>query len=106
MSTALSSLRKSNHSAFSMHAHLIFVTKYRKKILTKKMLDTLEACLKKVCIDFNSHLKEFDGEQDHVHLLIEYTPKLAVARLVNALKGVSSRALRIAFPSIRKVYWK
>jgi putative transposase len=47
-----------------------------------------------------------DGEDDHVHLLVEYPPKLAISSLVNSLKGVSSRLLRQQRPDIRQRYWK
>jgi putative transposase len=47
-----------------------------------------------VCGDFNAELVEMDGEDDHVHLLVAYPPTIAVARLVNSLKGVSARRLR------------
>ena len=47
-----------------------------------------------VCQDFEAELVEFDGEKDHVHLLINYPPKVSVSRLVNSLKGVSSRLIR------------
>ena len=47
-----------------------------------------------------------DGEKDHIHLLIEYPPKLSVSNLVNSLKGVSSRLLRKHLPKIKKHYWK
>ena len=55
-----------------------------------------------VCLGFEAHLVEFDGEGDHVHLLIEYPPKVALSKLVNSLKGVSSRYLRKEFPAISK----
>jgi hypothetical protein len=59
-----------------------------------------------VCIDFESQLVEFDGEDDHVHLLVNYPPKVSVSALVNSLKGVSSRILRQrSYPSIRKKLW-
>ena len=47
-----------------------------------------------VCADFGAELVEMDGEDDHVHLLVAYPPHVAVARLVNSLKGVSARRLR------------
>lgn len=59
-----------------------------------------------VCTDFESKLIEFDGEGDHVHLLINYPPKYSVSKLVNSLKGVSSRLLRKkAYPNIQKALW-
>ncbi|HEK2971885.1 TPA: IS200/IS605 family transposase, partial [Proteus mirabilis] len=50
---------------------------------------------------------EMDGERDHVHLLINYPPKLAISNLVNSLKGVSSRLLRRDRPDIaQRDYYK
>jgi putative transposase len=53
-----------------------------------------------------AELREFNGETDHVHLLVHYPPKVALSRLVNSLKGVSARRLRQEFPAhIRKYLW-
>lgn len=60
-----------------------------------------------ICKKFEAELIEFEGERDHVHLLINYPPKLAISKLVNSLKGVSSRLLRAEFKHhIEKYYWK
>lgn len=59
----------------------------------------------RVCADFDVELVEMDGEEDHVHLLVNYPPKLAVSTLVNSLKGVSSRLLRRDRPDIAKRYY-
>ena len=89
-----------------MHVHLVFVTKYRRKVFTKSILNELKIMFAGICTDFESNLIEFDGEGDHVHLLIEYPPKVAVSRLVNSLKGVSSRLLRKKkYPSIQNALW-
>jgi putative transposase len=101
-----SELRSGRHCVFLMHVHLVFVAKYRKKIFTKKLLKFTEQIFKEVCEDFESHLVEFEGEHDHVHLLVEYPPKVQVSKLVNSLKGVSSRMLRKNFSEIEKNYWK
>jgi putative transposase len=89
-----------------MHIHLVFVTKYRKKIFNKTAVNILNLIFSKLCEDLGASLIEMDGEKDHVHLLIQYPPKLAVSTLVNSLKGVSSRLLRKHLASIRKYYWK
>ncbi len=47
-----------------------------------------------VCVDFESELIEFDGEENHVHLLINYPPKISISKLVNSLKGISSRLIK------------
>jgi putative transposase len=61
------------------------------------MLRLCEATMRKVCADFSAELREFNGQADHVHLLIEYPPKICVSTLVNSLKGVSARRLRAEF---------
>ena len=65
--------------------------------MNDEMLTRCEEVMRKVCEDFGAELKEFNGETDHVHLLVHYPPKVALASLVNSLKGVSSRRLRAEF---------
>jgi putative transposase len=57
-------------------------------VLTAQILHDLRSIFTGVCSDFGSQLVEFDGEDDHVHLLVNHLPKIAVAALVNSLKGV------------------
>lgn len=80
-----------------MHVHLVFVTKYRRGVFSDEMLTRCEEIMRKVCEDFEAELKEFNGEHDHVHLLVHYPPKVAVSKLVNSLKGVSARRIRQEF---------
>lgn len=89
-----------------MHVHLVFVTKYRRNVFTKQVLDDLRVIFTSVCVDFESRLVEFEGEGDHVHLLVEYPPKVPVSKLVNSLKGVSSRLIRKKnYPSVKNALW-
>ncbi len=99
-------LRHGRHCVFALHVHLVFVTKYRKRVFTQKTILTLKEIFHSVCMQFEAELVEFDGESDHVHLLINYPPKITISKLVNALKGVSSRLLRKAHPEIASKYWK
>jgi putative transposase len=98
--------RTGRHCVFALHVHLVFVTKYRRKVLTEESHDTLRTIFAKVCGDFGATLVESNGEDDHVHLLVEYTPTLSLPRLVNSLKGVSSRRLRLLHPDIAERYYK
>ena len=59
-----------------------------------------------VCKDYEVELVEFDGESDHVHLLVNFPPKVSVSKLVNSLKGVSSRLLKKSHPDLVARYWK
>jgi putative transposase len=89
-----------------MHVHLVFVAKYRRRVFDAAAIEALHAIFTEVCRHFAAQLVEMDGEGDHVHLLIEYPPKVPVSSLVNSLKGVSSRLLRQRRPDMRKRYWK
>ena len=89
-----------------MHVHLVFVTKYRRNVFTKEILDALNPIFDAVCNDFEATLLEFDGEDDHVHLWVTYPPKVTISKLVNSLKGVSSLLIRkMDYPSIKKKLW-
>ena len=99
-------LRRGRHCKFALHAHLVFVTKYRREVFTKEVIEQLRPIFQKVCHDFEADLKEFNGEHDHVHLLVNYPPKVSLSKLVNSLKGASSRRIRkMEFPTVKKALW-
>ena len=79
-------IRRGRHCVFKMHAHLVFVTKYRHKVFDGDAIERLRSIFAKTCADFEAQLIEMDGEDDHVHLLVEYPPKVAVSNLVNSLQ--------------------
>jgi putative transposase len=89
--------RTGRHCVFGLHAHLVFVTRYRRGVFTGEHLTAMRPVLAAVCADFDAALVEFNGEDDHVHLLIEYPPTVQLSKLVGSLKGVSSRRLRQQF---------
>lgn len=89
--------RRGRSVVSTLHVHLVFVTKYRRGVLTDEILTRCEQIMRDVCGDFDAELVEFNGEHDYVHLLVDYPPKVPVARLVNSLKGVSARRLRHEF---------
>jgi putative transposase len=98
--------RRGRHVVFAMHAHLVFVTKYRRCTLDGEAIEQLRQIFSKVCADFEAVLVHIDGQGNHVHLLVHYPPKVSVSSLVNSLKGVSSYVLRRQLPRIAKCYWK
>lgn len=99
-------LRRGRNCVFLLHIHLVFVAKYRKNVFTNEVLKDLKEIFLSVCKDFQAQLIECDGEHDHVHLLIHYPQTVAISRLVNSLKGVSSRLIRKkGYPSIQKGLW-
>lgn len=99
-------IRKGRSVVYNLHAHLVFVPKYRRPVFTDEILGRCEEIMRAVCEDFNAELREFNGERDHVHLLVHYPPQVALSRLVGSLKGVSARRLRQEHPAhIRRYLW-
>lgn len=94
--------RRGRSCVSDLHVHLVFVTKYRRRVFEKEHLDAMAKHFTDVCTDMNMKLVEFNGETDHVHLLVEYPPVLSISKIVNALKGVSSRLLRRDFPALHR----
>lgn len=99
-----SDYRRGRTCVFSLHVHLVFVTKRRRHVLTGSDIDFLRQNFSDVAAIQGALVVEMNGEDDHVHLLVEYPPTVVISNLVNALKGVSSRALRKHRPSIQGRY--
>jgi putative transposase len=89
-----SEINTGRHCVFDIKAHLVFIPKYRKKIFSARVLEDLKVIFEDICLQFESKLVEFNGEDNHVHLLISYPPKYSISKIVNSLKGVSSRLIR------------
>lgn len=87
-------LIKRRHSVTDLKVHLVFTTKYRRKIFRAEHISYMETIISDVCIKLGVHLIEFNGEKDHVHLLLHYPPVMSVSVLVNSIKATSSRYLR------------
>lgn len=88
------SLNKARGCVYRLSVHIVFVTKYRRKVITKEILNDLEKIFKRLCENQKCQLTDFNGESDHCHLLVEMYPDVAPSRLVNTLKTVSSRLIR------------
>ena len=101
-----SDYRRGRSVVYALHVHLVFVTKYRRRVLDEPATATLRTIFARVCEDFGAELRACDGEDDHVHLLVAYPPTVLLPTLVNSLKGVSSRLLRQQRPDIVRRYWK
>jgi putative transposase len=97
-------IRRGRHVVYALHAHLVFVTKYRRDVLSDLAIRDLRGIFAKVCRDFGAELVACSGADDHVHLLVTYPPTVALPKLVNSLKGVSSRRLRDLRPEVAGRY--
>ncbi len=99
-------LNKSSHCSYSIHLHFVFITKYRRKLITKEMLARLEEIFKQLCLKARSELLEFGGESDHVHLLIGLHPDNNISKFAGAIKAASSRLIRKEFSEIVNKFYR
>lgn len=100
------SIKSSARAVSEVKAHLVLVSKYRKKVFTNEMLTTIEAVMNKNLEKNGCELIEFNGESDHVHLLFQYLPQHQLSKLVNSMKTATSRVLSKMFETeLKKVYW-
>ena len=102
----MSEIYKNRHSAYNLHVHLVFITKYRKKVLADNHRQYFKEVVAEICKDFGAELKECNGEGDHVHMLIQYPPTVQLSKMVNNLKSVTSRRMRANFIDLRAAYNK
>jgi putative transposase len=100
-------LRKSSHAVYCIHLHIVLVTKYRRQVITLEILQRLEQIISELCQEQKNVLVEFNGESDHVHLLVNLSPDNHIAEFVKIIKSTSSRLIRKEFVEhVNKFYRK
>lgn len=100
-----STYNHSFRSVYKLNAHIVFVVKYRRKAINKDILKRLEEIFRDTLLKWECELVQFNGEEDHVHLLIDYKPDIAVSKLIANLKTVSSRLIRKENPELSAKYF-
>lgn len=94
-------------SVYTLTVHIVFVTKYRRKVIDGAMLQRLLEIFRETCDKWECQLVEFNGESDHVHLLVNFSPQVQLSKLIANLKTVSSRLLRKEFQTeLERIYSK
>lgn len=94
-------------SVYTLTVHIVFVTKYRRKAINAAMLERLKEIFRETCGKWECVLVEFNGESDHVHLLVNFAPQVQLSKLIANLKTVSSRLLRKEFQAqLERIYSK
>lgn len=96
----LSNYDRRRHSVTKLCVHLVFTTKYRRKVMTPEILDEMKTTLKETAVKLGCTPLEINGDADHVHLLLRFPADSSVSSLVNSLKTVSSRMIRKNHPDI------
>ena len=103
----MDSLKRSRHAVHNLTYHIVLVTKYRHKCITAEIMEALIRFSGDVLAKMECSLIEANGENNHLHLLVEMPPKCAPAIVVNNLKTVTSRLIRKNFgEALKPYYWK
>ena len=97
--------RKSSHSIHDLKVHLVWITKYRYKVLTRDVGVRARDVIRQICDQKDIKIISGVVSKDHVHLYISYPPKYSVSDMVKWFKGRSSRRLQDEFPQLGKIYW-
>jgi putative transposase len=97
--------RRSSDTVSSLTAHIVWVTKYRYPVLQGEIQKRCRELLIQICDSEDVRILKGVVSKDHVHMHVEYPPKLSLSNLVKRLKGRGSRRLQNEFPSLKKQYW-
>ena len=93
------------HSKYRLMLHLVWIPKYRKRILKGELAKRLKELLI-LCAEANGwKIEEVNIQQDHVHIVVCFVTTISVSKMVQLFKGCSSRALRKEFPELSEFYW-
>jgi putative transposase len=101
-------LETTNNSKHFLKCHLIFVFKYRKKLfLNQKLKDDMKQIIYDISKQSNFSIEEMETDEDHLHLLIRYIPRLSIASIVNRLKAMSTNRIWKTYSIfLKKHFWK
>ena len=95
-----------NHSVFLMYYHLIFIVKYRKKVINDTISDRLKEIFEYISPNYNIALQEWNHDTDHIHILFKGQPNSELSKFINSYKSASSRLIKKEYPKIKDKLWK
>jgi putative transposase len=101
----MSNYRTGSHSRFDIKYHFVWVTKYRKSILTGAVGTRVRDLVREICRTQEIEILQGSVSGDHVHVLLSCPPTLSPSKIMQYLKGKTSRKLMMEFKHIQKQYW-
>jgi putative transposase len=101
----VSQYRHGSHSKYDNKYHIVWITKYRKKVLRDEIGLRLREIIRQICSSDKVEILKGSIGVDHIHMLLEIPPYIAVSRVVQHMKGESSRKLQMEFPQLGKQFW-
>ena len=97
--------RKTSHTTYDIKYHIVFITKYRKKILRGELANRVRELIREICKSNEVEIIKGHVSSDHVHLFVSVPPHISVSKLMQYIKGKSSRKIMSEFKTVSKMYW-
>ena len=98
-------MRKSSHVQYDIEYHIVWTTKYRYKVLRGRIAERARELIRQSCNSMNVNILKGAIGKDHIHILVSCPPSLAVSKLVQLLKGKTSRVLLSENKELKRRYW-
>lgn len=97
--------RTTSHSKYDLKAHIVFLPKYRKRVLYGQIGTKIRDLIRQICTEMDIEIISGKVSADHVHLFLSYPPHLAISQIAQKIKGKSSYKILSVFPELRKIFW-
>ncbi len=97
--------RKTSHTTYDCKYHIVWITKYRKKVLGGEVGKRVRELVREICKRHDVEILRGHVSKDHVHLFVSVPPHLAISKLVQYLKGKSSYKLMQENKQISRLFW-
>jgi len=97
--------RKSSHTVYDLKYHIIWITKYRKPVLGGEVSKRVRELIREICKSMDVEIVKGHISRDHVHLFVSVPPHISVSKLVQSLKGKTSRKLMLEYKRLSRVFW-
>ncbi len=97
--------RKTSHAVYDINLHLVWITKYRKPVLHGDVAIRLRELIREICKSMDVEIIKGHVSKDHLHILVSCPPNLAVSKLMQSLKGKTSRKLLSEYRSLSREFW-
>ena len=97
--------RKSSHTVYDLKYHIVWITKYRKPVLRGEVSKRVRELLREICKSTDVEIVKGHISPDHVHLFVSVPPHISVSKLVQSLKGKTSRKLMSEYKRLSRAFW-
>ncbi len=97
--------RKGSHTVYDLKYHIVWITKYRKPVLNEKRGKRIRTLIREICKSYNVQIIKGHISKDHIHMLVSVPPQLSISKLVQFLKGKTSRKLQQEDKHLSKIYY-